>query len=77
MPEPLTVEAFEKFERHFDETMRSIATTLGDHTERLERIEQILWRGQRLEEAERRITELAKTVGRPDLATPFTRPIGA
>lgn len=76
MSEPLSAAAFSKFEKHFDETMAAIAATLNDHTDRLERIEQMLWRGQRLEEAERRITELAKTVGRADLATPFTRPIG-
>ncbi len=84
MSEPLTTEHFEKFEKHFDETMGTIADVLTDHTEKLtvitatindhtkhfERIEHIMWDGQRLDEHERRIIELAETVGRPDLATP-------
>jgi len=84
MPQPLTLE-------HFDETMRTIADvltdhttkltaigeTLKDHTERLDRIEHILWDGARLTEIERRVIKLAETVGRADLATPITRPIGS
>ena len=98
MPEPLSADTFARFEKHFDETMRTIADTLADHgslhaahtkrfdkiderldkmDERLKRIEDHLWNQQRFEEHERRIIELAKTSGRPDLATPFTKPIGA
>ena len=83
MSQPLTQE-------HFDETMRAIAETLGengsqlaailriqkDHTKRLDRIERYLWNEERLQEAERRIIKLAERTGSPDLATPFTRPIG-
>ena len=84
MSQPLTLE-------HFDETMRTIADVLTDHstkltaiadilkdhTERLDRIEHILWDGARFDEIERRVIKLAETVGRPDLATPISRPIGS
>jgi hypothetical protein len=84
MPEPLTL-------AHFDETMRAIADTLGDHgtilatiaatqndhTKRLDRIERHLWNEHRMVEHERRITKLAERTGNPDLAIPFEKPIGA
>lgn len=91
MSQPLTAERFEKFEQRFEHfvdlyaenhgaiitRLDKIDTTLDDHTKRLERIENILWDGQRVAEIERRLIELAETVGRPDLATPITRPIGS
>ena len=83
MSQPLTAERFDQFEHHFDETMSAIASTLNqhgellaDHTKRLERIEQLLWHGERLTELEARVRKLAEEVGHPELATPFTRPVG-
>lgn len=78
MPEQLTAE-------HFDETMRSIADTLGDHggqlaainmrldkiDTRLGAIEAMLWQGQRLEQMAERIFALAEATGHPELAQPF------
>lgn len=84
MSEPLTAERFEKFEGRFDAFVElystnhaEIVSVLADHTKRLERIENILWDGQRVAEIERRLLELAATVGRADLATPIRRPLGA
>ncbi len=76
MSQPLTTERFAQFEAHFDETMTAIAATLADHTARLERIETLLWHGERLTELEDRVRKLAEEVGHPELATPFTRPVG-
>lgn len=84
MSEPLTTE-------HFDDTMRSIADTLGEHgtilnghtqqldkiDERLKSVESTLWQGQRLDEVERRVIKLAELSGAADLATPFNRPVGS
>ncbi|MFI5397696.1 MAG: hypothetical protein ACHQ9S_19340 [Candidatus Binatia bacterium] len=55
----------------------AIQTDLGRITSRLDRIENILWDGQRVAEIERRVIKLAETVGRADLATPITRPLGS
>ena len=49
---------------------------LNDHTKRLERIENILWDGERINELERRVIKLAEIVGDASLATPLRRPIG-
>lgn len=83
MSQPLTLE-------HFDETMRSIAetladhslrfdridATLADHTKRLTRIEDMLWQGERIIELERRVGKLAERTGNADLAVPLHRPLG-
>ena len=74
MSEPLTTE-------HFDEIITALHGDMDKRfdklDERLGAIEVMLWQGQRLDEHERRIIKLAETVGRPDLATPVTRPIGS
>lgn len=54
----------------------SLKKDLEGITERLDRIEHILWDGARLAEMERRLIAIAEQVGRPDLATPLQRPIG-
>ena len=78
-------------QKHFDETMRSIAQTLTEHggrfdridgrldkiDARLDRIETLLWHGQRIEEIERRVTRLAELAGDASLATPFRPPVAA
>lgn len=83
MFQPLTLERFEQFVEAYTQNHSAIVATLDDHTKRLDkidgrldRIENILWDGQRVAELERRLIQLAETVGRPDLATPLTRPIG-
>ena len=75
MSEPLSQKEFQSFVSHFDETMGAIANTLTDHTDRLDRIERLLWQGQRIEEIERRIRTLAERTGNPDLAVSMARPL--
>ncbi len=55
----------------------AIQDDLGKITNRLDRIENILWDGQRVAEIEHRLIKLAETVGRADLATPITHPLGS
>jgi hypothetical protein len=78
MSEPLTVAAFDKFEKRFDAFVDLYTENHADVVKRLdkieghvERIENHLWNEQRLAEHERRIIQLAETVGRADLATSF------
>ena len=82
MSQPLTAERFEQFvelftEKHGETTahLDKIDDTLKDHTERLERIERLLWHGQRLEEIEHRVRQLAERTGNADLATPLPQPL--
>lgn len=84
MAQPLTSKEFADFVEAYSinhgaviKRLDKIDDTLADHTKRLDRIENILWDGQRMAEIERRLVTLAETVGRPDLATPITRPIGS
>lgn len=76
MSEPLTSKEFADFVQLYTTNHAELVTSLADHTKRLERIENIFWDGHRVAEIERRLISLAETVGRPDLATPITRPIG-
>ncbi len=66
---------------HFDEVITSFKSHMDERfdtvEDRLDRIEDGLWHGQRLEEYERRIIKLAENTGSADLAIPFTRPIGS
>lgn len=61
MSEPLTLDRFERFE--------------GTVTKRLDGIEKLLWHGQRLEEIEHRVRQLAERTGNADLATPLPQPL--
>jgi len=82
MPEPITLEALQRElagteQRIITETEKRFTKKIDDATvphftaiqNDLEKISDRLH--------ERRIIKLAETVGRPDLATPITRPIGA
>jgi hypothetical protein len=77
MSEPLTAERFEDFVETYTQNHAQLVATLEDHTKRLERIENILWDGHRMEEIERRLIKIAERTGNADLATPITRPIGS
>ena len=84
MSEPLTIPAFDKFEKRFDafvdlyaENHGVVVKRLGKIDDRLDRIERHLWNEQRMVEHERRITKLAERTGNPDLAIPLDKPIGA
>ena len=76
--QPLTLDRFESFveaysTNHADviKHLDKIDGVLTDHTKRLDRIEQLLWHGERLAEVERRVIKLAELAGAADLATPF------
>ncbi|MFI5399160.1 MAG: hypothetical protein ACHQ9S_26820 [Candidatus Binatia bacterium] len=77
----IVTETEKRFTKKIDDAtvphFTAIQTDLGKITGRLDRIENILWDGQRVAEIERRVIKLAETVGRADLATPITRPLGS
>jgi hypothetical protein len=89
MPTPLTVDILKRelratekrLAKKIDEAtvphFTALKTDLGTITDRLDAIEKLLWQGQRLDEHENRIIKLAETVGRPDLAIPFSKPISS
>lgn len=69
--QPLTLDRLESFIETYSQSHTNLVATLADHTKRLDRIEQLLWHGERLAEVERRVIKLADLAGAADLATPF------
>jgi hypothetical protein len=76
MSEPLTADVFASFEKKFDAFVDLYTENHADVVKRLERIEAFLWQGQRIEEIEHRLMELAKRTGHAELAEPFVPPPG-
>lgn len=58
-----------------DEILTAIKQTIDDVSEKVDGIEKLLWHGQRLEEIEHRIRQLAERTGNADLATPLPQPL--
>ena len=89
MSEPLTIDALQRelaaSEARITKTIHddnephltAIQTDRGEITERLDRIEQLLWHGERLAEVERRVIKLAEITGAADLAIPFPKPFAS
>ena len=76
MSKPLTTANFDAFVETYPQNHAELVATLTDHTKHLERIENILWDGERVNELERRVVKLAEIVGAADLASPLRRPTG-
>lgn len=71
MPEPLTLERFEQFVETYTENHGGLVKRLDRIETRLGNIETLLWQGQRIEEIEQRLVDLAKATGHGELARPF------
>lgn len=84
MPEPVTAAdltaAFSQLRKDLNADnephWRAIKDDLDKIGERLSVIETLLWQGDRLDEMEKRIIEIAQTVGLPQLAHPLRRAPG-
>ena len=55
----------------------ALKTDLNQISDQLDRIEKLLWQGERLREIEDRVIKIAEVVGDASLARPFTRPVGS